>query len=899
MERLLATLHSTWHSVSDFTIPTQGWGASSSAPSTSSSRQLPRPSPSARGRFQPARRVAARPAPRPEPNQPAPVRGERSRPYPRRRGGRQPRSEPRPHPLVDRHPWASLVRLRRLRLAELSPDQVTSDLPADQYRQIPVAGYLSLKFCRSLFPRVAPRNGVVHGTISCVELPSLEDAVLFREAAERLIQDSIAGSLDPLPRPPAEALSPKGIWSPSLIPRPLNDRRPVLYQIVALQANALVLEAKDFFVFLPDHRELHCILLDKFAYNYESTTFGYDRAVVSVRDLVWVYDLYPVASALRSPETTLDLARKARMLALDPQVPFFFRVKTFAFVTPAVTSEPRFAIVLSVAKRRNSVTDVRLAVEDTTEAVNVPYTLIHFDANAIREGDILLARSRRKISCAVRFSEPPASDEARDFLCHQVRLFFPANPSDTLLPMAVHPLSTDDARWLTDRLSNFDNYVKDRTAAVATMSRMFNVAASALAAYATAEDDVQLHQTVAQIPSLLEFPLRLSFVLTNMTTESGWRPHRRVDVWVPDAQILIRTEVATVSPDWTTQRFHITLRAYAWSSGVISRAVHLAGRVLDDDEDTAQLDVYVRLEPTTSSAMPAYAAVSESQLLQTVPEDSEGRRILDAMYGAAELTASKEASQDRPLAALVGDDFSVSFHGRTISLTEDQRQAVALGVSDYPVVGIQAAFGTGKTMIGACVAKLLVQHGHRVIVTASTNVAVAQIAESLLGLDGVQELPLCRYIAETIAFDDSVPLTPVDMHEVLKSFAERYRDALEEHVLAQCRRFRDGRLVMEDHRRNRPEQRLSPLERESLILAERDVSDLVEKMVDIMFSWFNPVILLITTSSLLNDRRGVAEHGSMGSRRLEQAVTPTGGDNERGDLGELVSKERFAFLCGV
>ncbi|WKY13459.1 hypothetical protein Q1695_004358 [Nippostrongylus brasiliensis] len=48
-----------------------------------------------------------------------------------------------------------------------------------------------------------------------------------------------------------------------------------------------------------------------------------------------------------------------------------------------------------------------------------------------------------------------------------------------------------------------------------------------------------------------------------------------------------------------------------------------------------------------------------------------------------------------------------------------------------------------------------------------------------------------------------------------------------------------------------------------------------------------------------HDRRGVAEHGSMGSRRHEQSVTPTGGDNGRCDLGELVSKERFAFLCGV
>ncbi|WKY04698.1 hypothetical protein Q1695_005592 [Nippostrongylus brasiliensis] len=49
----------------------------------------------------------------------------------------------------------------------------------------------------------------------------------------------------------------------------------------------------------------------------------------------------------------------------------------------------------------------------------------------------------------------------------------------------------------------------------------------------------------------------------------------------------------------------------------------------------------------------------------------------------------------------------------------------------------------------------------------------------------------------------------------------------------------------------------------------------------------------------VRNRRGVAKHGSKGSWRHEQAVTPTGGDNERCDLGELVSKERFAFLCGV
>ncbi|VDL68055.1 unnamed protein product [Nippostrongylus brasiliensis] len=260
------------------------------------------------------------------------------------------------------HPWAHLVRPRNLRLQDLQPEQITADLPDELYRQIPLSGYLSAKFCRSLFPRETLSNGVVPENLSCIEIPSLEDAVLFREAADTLIQSAFEGALQPLPRPPRDKLSPKGIWSPRLLPQVHFGRRPVLYQVVALMSNALVLEAKDFFVFLPDHRELHCILLDKFALNLESGSYGFDRGVVSIRDLVWVYELIPIAAVLNDPQAELKRARISRMTALDPQ-----------------------------------------------------------------EDDVLKAITRRKISCAVRFSEPPISDEARDVLCQYVRLFFPAD----------------------------------------------------------------------------------------------------------------------------------------------------------------------------------------------------------------------------------------------------------------------------------------------------------------------------------------------------------------------------------------------------------------------------------------------------------------------------------------
>ncbi|VDL80595.1 unnamed protein product [Nippostrongylus brasiliensis] len=165
-----------------------------------------------------------------------------------------------------------------------------------------------------------------------------------------------------------------------------------------------------------------------------------------------------------------------------------------------------------------------------------------------------------------------------------------------------------------------------------------------------------------------------------------------------------------------------------------------------------------------------------------------------------------------------------------------------------------AAFGTGKTVIGACIAALLVQRGHRIVITASTNVAVAQITETILGVDLAAGMPLCRFVAETVQYDESVPRTAVDMNEVLKSFADRFRKVLSDALLNTCERYRRGRILVDDHHRNRiPAGRsLTPLEREELLVAERDVSDLMEDMVAIMFRWYCPDILLITTSSLLN-----------------------------------------------
>ncbi|VDP21154.1 unnamed protein product [Heligmosomoides polygyrus] len=80
--------------------------------------------------------------------------------------------------------------------------------------------------------------------------------------------------------------------------------------------------------------------------------------------------------------------------------------------------------------------------------------------------------------------------------------------------------------------------------------------------------------------------------------------------------------------------------------------------------------------------------------------------------------------------------------------------------------------------------------GWRVIVTAATNAAVAQIAGTILALDKLED--------------------------------------------------------------RSPDDHFTNQEREELLLAERDVSDLIDKVINTMFTHLPPEIVAITTSSLLN-----------------------------------------------
>ncbi|CAJ0589338.1 unnamed protein product [Cylicocyclus nassatus] len=758
------------------------------------------------------------------------------------------------HYLMDMHPWARHVKPRPLRREDLTEAQISNVLPEDTYRQVPHLGYMSSSFVRSLFPRVPPDMKQVSTMLPFIEFSTLEDAIIFRDKSQRMLEITLRGDAQPVPQERTKA--PKGVRSSILLPPKLKGSYPVLYQVAAIASNSLVLEAKDFFVFMPDRRELHCILLDQFSFNIENNAYGYDKTLVSMKDFVWVYDVSPTITALRSPARCLQLAREPRTAALEINSAFFFRAANFAFVTPAVWSERHSAVVLDLARRGeflDTVNNFKLAIEGAGEAVTITKSLCKFEWPQVQEDEILFTQSRRQVSCAVRFSEPPASLTARDWLCRQVEYFFPAYPDEGMAPLAVMKAEDDDAEWFCDRTGPFNNLIDKHDQAIRRMGKVYSMACAALAAYTTMYDDHRTHRVTGTVPSLTSYPLQIEITLSDMSSETGWTKHRPVSVWIRGAGRYTKVEIeeATFLPE--SRQVRVVLSAYTQTHDTMVQAVREVGRILGT---TAFLDLYVKLARIPEKANPAFEAIARMRIHEDLREAGGDTTLIDLAYGATTLGCMTEEEAAQVEEVPVID--TVTIHGRLLHLTNDQQEALVLGNSRYPLIALQAAFGTGKTVVGASIAIYQAQQGQRVIVTASTNTAIAQFTNTLLGFAQANDVGVVRFVAETIAFDMDVPSTPVDLNEVLKRIGTVYAPVLSRSERETCRRFAEGRIRYERYKRER-RMDLSDQEREDFIMAERYVTYNLQEMVDILFKHMNPKIVCITTASLLNttDKKGL------------------------------------------
>ncbi|KAK5978665.1 hypothetical protein GCK32_018390 [Trichostrongylus colubriformis] len=156
-------------------------------------------------------------------------------------------------------------------------------------------------------------------------------------------------------------------------------------------------------------------------------------------------------------------------------------------------------------------------------------------------------------------------------------------------------------------------------------------------------------------------------------------------------------------------------------------------------DSSAEVRVCVRLTRAVTGTDPVFEILASENLFSALDPNARmpANDILDQVYGGRD-RPSRARSPPPP------DDLAVVLRGRRLYLRPDQARAVRMGMEEYPIMAIQAAYGTGKTVVGAVIAARLAQPGRLVIATATTNVAIAQFTDTLLGLDEYDHLPVLR-----------------------------------------------------------------------------------------------------------------------------------------------------------
>ncbi|KAK6760823.1 hypothetical protein RB195_022041 [Necator americanus] len=562
-----------------------------------------------------------------------------------------------------------------------------------------------------------------------------------------------------------------------------------------------------------------------------------EASLAFVKDYVWVYDVKPSRQALSNPSAVLAQSRIPRTTALENNSAYFFRAACFVFASPDTLQEPVYGLVLGAP-----------------DAVFLTPTICDFRLDEAREDQFLSSRTRYNVSSAMRFSEPPPSEHARRQLCHLVRRFLPMHPEEAIVPLRVSRPTQEDEQWLADRAGSFENYRRFPDLAKRQMAQIFKVARSALSAISTMHDDRQTHWVTATIPSFQIFPLRVHFVLTDMATEVRWAGSRPVAMWVVGANTLTRATVRRANLDSQSKNLRVVVDISGWHNRSVERLAHEHGRPFDEG---VFLDVAARLTKASAAANPVDEHISRMCLIDNFARGSVALAIMDRVYGSAPLGCLNRG-EEKPT-ALITQDMIVTIHGR-VTLSTEQRETTALGADSIPITVIQAAFGTGKTVVGAIIAARWATGDAPVLATASTNAAVAQFAQTMLSLSAYRDLNVLRFVADSAAQENLTP-TPVDLNKILMSLGETYAEVLSDAERSVCDSFAAWRRVLEEYI-NDPELALHMTEedKEEYAVAERHVSRTLEQMIRLMLKFRPPHVLCITTASLLNTMG--TEHGA-------------------------------------
>ncbi|EPB69860.1 hypothetical protein ANCCEY_11059 [Ancylostoma ceylanicum] len=718
------------------------------------------------------------------------------------------------------HPWRHLFRPKP---ASIVSPYYDAELPADLFEDIKPSGYSGLS--KGLFHK--PNQG--HPTAS--NQPKILDAVsplaieTFRKRNElnRILElREQALELPSIPDADLGDATDEDAFVDGLVRDGITY--PVLYRLKTPFGNGAKLESVHIEVCLPDRVDLQTVSIDQFAINIRSGKRGFNPAKLLVDDLFWVYSLVPTSKFAMTQMPPPNNLRQA----CDPQNTTVWRVHRFAPIRRKLTlATPGYVVDVTKVKR-----DVIAKVYMQGSREITPITknrAINEDEFFKFKKDNFITASYRKPQLAYMvfcnmYASPDALKELRS---HMVDVIYvppaPRAPFDVMRAPEVF-----ESR-IKDKLKGFSMFRDDPKSVPAFLDEVYSTTAGAITACVANSHDKAVYSVIWSSPDINSYPALVQFEIP-IPAKTGWAVGHQI------------------KGDYDVDSFEGTITALTQRENTITIVAKLT------PWDSMRWRRYILRSPNRQLAIGTYLAKDDERSNPTL-------HMLEAYLLASHLTP--ESSGWVSAKALLSrgtelwgrnvtemDPIAVQTDKGTVSLNDDQLNAVKLFKHQFPIAVVDSAYGAGKTLCMAAMAEVAALNKDFTMIIAVQNSAVDVIGGKIWEMKSPHIRPV-RYVSERVIRDTN-RFTLYDMATLMEKFHETHRDMLGGAELMLFQEFATSRQRLREFVFTGTDPETVRAQHKELLLLERGAAKKTKKLVQTFLNLYEPNVLLCTVTSALN-----------------------------------------------
>ncbi|CAJ0574225.1 unnamed protein product, partial [Mesorhabditis spiculigera] len=637
-------------------------------------------------------------------------------------------------------------------------------------------------------------------------------------------------------------------------PIDLDPNMPVLYKVIGLRpGKAYLLESVHYETSM-GCEELRYITLDRKSWDKRNDVKGIFQTQLAIGDFVWVNDLTIPDVFLKKGTIKAGLESACTRGLPTPQIEPLFRASKFELVTPATKANPRPCYMIhaqpgAVSHRRNH----QLAVMGEGRAVRVSHDLI-VDQHRSRftSNGLYMCTARQRISGSRYLCSIPISKEAEAKVLEYIRNDEPTQFTEAPTPTMVYRMADEIWEQYQDKIDTFRGYRKDPNLGCAILKETLTLGISAEEAKENeARDTRQWLTSVSfeQIAADGNTVIRAHFEIEGKTTEGDWT--KGADLIIS----LVGDRPHPVMARLSEMRFSGSPINKAHCSAIpslqdVPRLVHHL-----ENPGPFPAKVYLLDEQTRS-----WIQKTLSKGFRDLTPTDPAYQTIDIIYGTQRGRAHlDEMPTTQKIPQLTPDiPSNIRIDGRNRPLTATQQMTIALLASKTPIGALQAPFGTGKTTsIAAAVHHVSRRPEARVVVTATTNNAVAQLTDAILRLNTPDnQRNVHRYRAEALT---ETITTRADIVELAGELLNDRSTRLSSSERKTLRTFIEGRRLIMDYMANLltdPEQ-ITKAERAMMLESAPGINAVA--VYELINRWKPSHILAATIDSLIGLSEGLWE----------------------------------------